>query len=149
MNATFQMDIAAPIETVFDLVDDDEKIKQWMDGVEEISYPDGQDREDPVGKRFNMKIREGGRVADYEGEVLDYDKPNHLAISIGAHSFSMRVDYRFTSIPEGTRLDYVCQPLRASFFIRFIGFCFSWLTKRILKKQMAALKELAERGQAG
>ena len=44
---------------MFELVDDDEKIKLWMEGLEETIYTSPQDRENPVGGTFKQKIREG------------------------------------------------------------------------------------------
>ena len=54
-----------------------------MDGLEETSYPDGLDRTRPVGTRFVQRIREGGRVSEYQGIVTAYDPQRHLGIEIG------------------------------------------------------------------
>ncbi len=148
MNVTYSQHIDAPIETVFDFVDDDEKLPLWLHGLEETRYPDGRDPANPVGTRFVQKIREGGRVQEYEGEVVAYEKPHHLAILIGNKSFCVRVDYRFREENGGTRLDYSCEPVRATWVVRFLFFAFHWLTMRILRKQMASLKELAEQASA-
>jgi uncharacterized protein YndB with AHSA1/START domain len=141
---TYSVDINAPIETAFRMVDDDEKIKEWGQGIESIEYPDGQDRDNPVGTRFIQKIREGGRVADYEGEVTAYQPPHHLGVTFGSKQFTMQVDYRFTETPTGTRLDYTGEIIRTTLVGRIMMVLFGWLTQRILKKQMAALKALAE-----
>ena len=144
MAITYQMDINAPIEKVFDLVDDDEKIKLWMEGLEETIYTSPQDSENPVGGTFKQKIREGGRVTEYDGVVTAYEKPNHLGVQIGNASFKMQVDYRFSKISTGTRLNYETDMVNPSWFARIMGTLFSWLTKRILNKHMANLKALAE-----
>ena len=71
------LDINAPVEAAFDAVEDPEKIKLWAEGVEEIIYPYGLDEQNRVGTRFTQRIREGGRVEEYEGVVTAYDRPRH------------------------------------------------------------------------
>lgn len=144
MAITYSQFIATPIERAFACVDDEELLRRWMEGLEETTYPQGRDRARPVGTRFTQRIREGGHVTEYEGEVTAYDKPRHLGVRIGNGMFSMQVDYRFTPEGEGTRLDYRCEAVTHHWFARVMGFLFAWLTRRILRKQMSQLKALAE-----
>jgi uncharacterized protein YndB with AHSA1/START domain len=141
---SYQLDVDAPIEKVFALVDDDQNIKRWMDGLEETIYPEGRDSAKPVGTRFKQRIREGRRVADYDGEVTAYDKPRHLGVRIGNKQFAMQVDYRFHENGTGTRLNYTTEMVQATGFARLMSALFGWFTRRILDKQMRKLKELAE-----
>jgi uncharacterized protein YndB with AHSA1/START domain len=145
MLCTYALDIAAPIEKVFDCVDDPDKLKLWLDGLEETTYLTERDPANPVGTKFKQKIREGGRVQEYDGEVTAYEKPKHLGVKIGASGFSVQVDYRFTPISTGTHLDYAADIRCNSIFFRVMIFLFGWLNKRILRKQITKLKELAER----
>jgi len=142
---SYSVEIKAPIDKVFNCVEDTEKMKQWMEGLEETTYTSDRDPANPVGTKFKQKIREGGRVQEYDGEVLAYEKPKHLAVRIGNKFFHAVADYRFAPTHEGTRLDYTCNVTCHSWFIRVMAFMFGWLTKRILRKQMTKLKELAER----
>jgi len=143
---TYSAVINAPIERAFACVEDHDKIKQWAQGVEEIIPLEPWDPANPVGSRFRQRIREGGRLSEFHGEVVAYDKPRHLAITLGNNAFTMRVDYRFTTLnPTQTRLDYSADMVSGSWFGRLMGALFRSLTVRILHKQMAALKALAER----
>jgi uncharacterized protein YndB with AHSA1/START domain len=144
MAATYSVEIRAPIEKAFECVEDADKMKQWMDGLEESTYTSERDPANPVGTKFRMKIREGGRVQEYEGEVLAYEKPKHLAVSIGNKHFRAVADYRFTPTADGTRLDYRCDVTCHNFFVKVMAFLFGWFMKRILRKQMTKLKALAE-----
>lgn len=144
MTETFSMVVTAPVERVWELIDDEENLKRWMDGLVDTSYPDGLDRARPVGTRFVQRIREGGRITEYEGVVTAHDRLKHLGIEIGNRMFTMAVDYRLTSVPEGTRLDYSAVMRRGGGFIRVMTMLFGWLTRKILRKQMAKLKALAE-----
>lgn len=146
MTITYSQEIQAPIDRVFDLIDDDQKLKLWMDGLEETIYPEGLDREQAVGATFKQRIREGGRVVEYDGEVTAYDRPHHLGVRIGNESFSVLVDYRLTAVDGGTRLDYAAEMVYASWFTRLVGGLFGWFTRRILNNQMAKLKAVAESG---
>lgn len=141
---TYMIDIHAPIETVFECINDNEKQKIWMEGLKETRYPEGYDPSNPVGTKFVQKIKEGGRVIEYDGEVIAYDEPKLTAVRIGNNSFSVKAFYELSEIPEGTRLNYRAEMGSANMLTKVMGFLFSWLTKRILHKQMTKLKELAE-----
>lgn len=144
MNEIYQLEIAAPIERVWTLVDDEANLRKWMDGLEETTYPDGFDPTRAVGTRFVQRIREGGRVQSYEGRVTAYAPPNHLGIVIGNRAFEMQVDYRFTDLGGRTRLDYSAVMVRGGVFVRLMTTMFGWITRRILHRQMAKLKAVAE-----
>ena len=144
MALTCSVEIKATIDKAFECVEDPDKMKQWMDGLEETIYTSERDPANPVGTKFKQRIREGGRVQEYEGELLAYEKPKHLAVRIGNKHFQAVADYRFTPTAAGTRLDYSCDVTCHSVFVKVMGFLFGWFMKRILRKQMAKLKLLAE-----
>ena len=146
MNERYTMEIAAPVERVWAMIDDADNLKQWMEGLLDTEYPDGFDRRRAVGTRFVQRIREGGRVADYAGDIVAYDPPRHLGITVGNSVFRMQVDYRLTPVAAGTRLDYSALMVEAGAIVRFMSRLFGWLTRRILRKQMGRLKALAEAG---
>jgi carbon monoxide dehydrogenase subunit G len=145
--AEYTLDINAPIEKAFDAVSDPNKLKIWMEGLEETIYASPLDSNaNPVGMKFKQHIREGGRVAEYDGEVTAYDKPHHLGVRVGNQQFTVLVDYRFASTGSGTRLNYSADLRFHTFIARVMGALFSWFTSRILDKQMKRLKMLAEQG---
>ena len=72
---------------------------------------------------------------------------NSLGVRIGNNCFSVQVDYRFTPVNTGTRLDYRCESTAAAWFVRIMMVLFGWFTKRILKKQMTKLKTLLEQAE--
>src|SRR5438128_7653277 len=109
MKCTYTQDINAPIEKVFDLIHDPEKHKLWLKGVEETRYVGDYDPANPVGAKFKQKIRECGRVKEYDGEVTAFAKPKHLGIRLSPPQFSVQVDYWLTPVGNGTRLDYAAE----------------------------------------
>jgi uncharacterized protein YndB with AHSA1/START domain len=138
------LEIEAPIGKVFPLVEDPERIKLWMKGLEETVYVTARNRENPVGTRFKQRIREGRRVAEYEGEVTAYEKPTHLAVRIGNEKFAFDVDYRLTDLGGRTRLDYTAEGSTPGGLAAAGNVVFGWLAGRIARKQMKRLKAIAE-----
>lgn len=51
------VNIGAPIERVWPLLDDDRNLQLWMPDVIETSYPHGKPEGDPVGTRFVQHSR--------------------------------------------------------------------------------------------
>jgi hypothetical protein len=140
------MDIASPIDKVFALLCDKDKLPLWLDGLEETRYADDYDPAHPLGARFIQRIREGGRVQEYDGEVTAHAPPNHLGIRLKAKAFTVDVDYRLTSIEPGTRLDYSARVNCNGWFMRIMGFLMGGFARLILRKQLRKLKALAEQG---
>ena len=138
--------IKAPINTVFEVVNSDEHIKKWMEGFVENIYEDDFDYENPVGKKFIQRLEEDGKIQEYDGEVLSYNRPKELGIRLKHSSFQVDVYYRFSSVEtDQTRLDFECNVEMYSSMAKMVGFLYSWFTKRILIKQMNDLKEYAEK----
>jgi uncharacterized protein YndB with AHSA1/START domain len=142
---TYSIEINAPIEKVFDLIDDPEKIKQWMDGLEEISFPEGRNLDNPVGTKFKQKIKEGKRTQEFDGEVMAYEKPKNLSVKVENKYCAMLVDYNLSPIATGTRLDYSCEMFWLAWIARMMAVLFGWVMKSVLRIQMTKLKALAER----
>jgi carbon monoxide dehydrogenase subunit G len=100
------VEIACAPEQLWPFLDEPEKQKLWMKGLLESEHngPRG------VGSTFRMKIQEGRKAAEYQGEVTAYDPPRHLAVRFGGGALKgmcMGVDYRLTPVDGRTRLDYV------------------------------------------
>lgn len=144
MTFHYQLDIAAPIEVVWQFLDDDKKQQLWMTQIVETTYPKGKNKEDPVGTEFRQKVKEGGRVKEYDGVVTAYHAPTLLSVLIGDEDFQMDVTYILHEEGPRTRLDYSCDIDVNNIFARIMGFLFRPLTMRIRKHHMANLKRVAE-----
>ena len=79
MKNTCAIDIEAPITKVFDFINDENKHKLWLEGLEETIREPGYNSKKPVGSKFQQKLREGKKVEVYDGEVTAYNRPHHLA----------------------------------------------------------------------
>ncbi len=144
LEITHHQEIVAPIEIVFSYLNDDEKMKLWMEGLESIDYPKGKKTEKRVGNKFIHTIKEGLNTQTYKGIITAYEPPSLLAVKLAHPAHRMEVTYELTAYGRKTELDYHCELVFPSLFHRLMGVSFSWFTKRILKSQMAKLKQLAE-----
>lgn len=144
-NTVYSQIINAPIEAVFEVVDSEEHVKKWLVGFVENIYEENFNRDNPVGIKFKQRLKEGGKIQEYDGEILSYKRPNVLGMRLKNPSFTVDVFYRFASVGNNqTRLDYECNLKMNSFLSKLMGSLFSWFTARILKKQMSSLKKYAE-----
>ena len=143
------VDIDAPVERVWPLIAEDRNIGLWMPDVLETTYPDGKPQGDPVGARFEQRIREGGRVGTYQGEVTAYAPQRLLGVRLQDQgNFATDVVYRLSRQGAGTRLDYTCDVVLKSRLARImmvIGLPMTW---HIVRRHVRNLKRVAEAGEA-
>lgn len=144
LEISHHQEIIAPIDVVFSYLSDDEKMKLWMEGLESVEYPKGKKTEIKAGTKFIHSIKEGLNTQTYKGIVSAYEPPSLLAVKLSHPAHRIKVTYELTSLGRKTELDYHCELEYTSFYYRFMGVLFSWFTKRILKSQLAKLKQLAE-----
>jgi hypothetical protein len=143
--------IGCPPDDLWLFLDEPELQKQWMKGLvaNEISDPGG----DRTGATFQMRIREGARLADYEGEILVHDRPTHLAVRFWGGSLKpcmvVRVDYRLTPVGDATRLDIVSELVAGEPgpLMRLILPLVKLFNLLQLRGFMKSLKRLAEAGE--
>lgn len=147
MQLAIEIDIDAPVERVWPLLEDDENLKLWMPDVVETLYPDGKAAGDPVGTRFVQRIREGGRVRAYSGVVTAYEPRRLLGVRLGdGRNFETDVVYRLKDRGAATTLDYRCDVRLKSWLARVMIVIGGPMMRRIVKRHMANLKQLAEQG---
>jgi len=65
MEMTKQIEIIAPVETVFECLANDEIRLRWMDELVETQYPDGRNESDMVGTRIVDRIKQGSKITSY------------------------------------------------------------------------------------
>ncbi|HVS00154.1 MAG TPA: SRPBCC family protein, partial [Thermoanaerobaculia bacterium] len=136
MRFTYAIEIDAPVEEVFELVETPEKMELWIDGLEVNEFPPGYDRTNPVGTRFQQGIRESGRLGRFEGVVTAYEKLRRFGIRLMGRRFTADVDYSFTPLPGKTRVDYASAIHFQSFADRLMAKAFRHLAEGIIRNQM-------------
>jgi hypothetical protein len=148
MRIDYSVEFSCSPPQLWPYLEDPQLQKQWMKGLEEMSSTSaGPTR---AGSTFRMKIKEGGSVAEYQGQVTSYEKHRHLGIRFwGGHmeeGATMLVDYRLADLNGRTRLDYVCRREGPQFglFMRMLMPLFMFFNKMQLKGFMRKLKSLVE-----
>ena len=111
MKSEFTTTLRCGPEDLWLFLDEPELQKQWMKGLQDTRI---MGEEGPVeGAAFRMRIRQGGRIAEYQGEITCHDRPRHLAVRFWGGSMrpgmAVRVDYRLTPEGDRTRLDIVSE----------------------------------------
>ena len=144
MQEIARIQIDASPEAVFDLIADNTRRGEWAEGMETFDYTSDFDPNDAVGTTFTQRIREGGRVTEYHGEITAYDPPKAWGAKVVGGSYSMVVEYHLTPANGGTQVVNVVDVDSSSWFVRVMGFLFSWFTKWLGRKQLRKLKELVE-----
>lgn len=144
MNLSFENDIQASPEAVFDLVSDIEHLDRWMDGLQESEYLSEFDAADPVGARFHQRVKSMGRDIEYDGEILECERPTRFALRISNRQFTIKTEYHLSRNDSGTHLEYSSELAKASLKFRLLATAFSFLAEKTLAKQMKKLKALAE-----
>ncbi len=146
MQIMFQNQIAAPVPVLWSFLNDDAKLPLWMTEVVDISYPEGQKSENPVGTRFRETLKEGGREKTYDGSITAYDTERLLGVRLMDGRFGVDVRHKLAPTEHGTQLDYTADLALQSLLARVLGFLFKPLPMSILRRHMANLKHVAENG---
>ena len=144
MQEIARIQIDASPQAVFDLIADNTRRGEWAEGMETFDYTSDFDPNDAVGTTFTQRIREGGRVSEYHGEITAYDPPKAWGAKVVGGSYSMVVEYHLAPANGGTEVVNVVDVDSSSWFVRVMGFLFSWFTRWLGRKQLRKLKELVE-----
>jgi hypothetical protein len=91
------------------LLDDADKQRLWLTTLVDLVPTSPMAR--TVGATFDMRVREGRRIAHYEGRINAYEPSRHLGVSFWGGALGpgvvMTVDYRLADLGTRTRLEYI------------------------------------------
>jgi uncharacterized protein YndB with AHSA1/START domain len=140
------IEIEASITKVFDFINDASKHKLWLEGLEDTVREPGYDPKNPLGSKFQQKIRDGKKVEVYDGEVTAFARPRHLGARVYNKAISVQIDYQLTKVKKHTLLEFTSQVTFHNLALKMVaGLGLSRSIMRgILEKQMTSLKQLIE-----
>lgn len=141
--------IWAPAARVWGLIDDERQIPRWMPSVLDTRYPQGKPAGNPIGARFLQQMQEGGKVSEYEGEVIAYEPGRMLGVRLLPQAFKIDVRYIVTGDEDQTQLDYICDMWARTWKGSAILLLGTKMLGGIAEQQMLRLKLLAEQGDGG
>ncbi len=139
-----QVQLDAPIERVFSFLSDPELMKRWIPELVEVTHVSGE--LNTPGATFTQKLKEGGRVGTYNGEILAFEAPKHVAVRIYNDMFEVRTDYELRPEGSGTSLDYVCDMEPKKWFVTLMMKLFGGFNQKIVDEQMRRLQEAVKAG---
>jgi hypothetical protein len=143
---TYSLEIGAFVETIFDCIDDGDRQRQWLSGLERTVFPNGRPAGEQSGTHFIQLVKEKGRLAEYEGVILVHQRPRRLTVRVGNRHFTALVDYRLASLGDRSRLDFSCRMLFHTLVGRMTGKLYAGQARRVAIEQLVALKQFAEAG---
>jgi hypothetical protein len=108
MHIDYRIELRCTQEQLWPYLDEPEKLKLWVTTLVDAGSTSKLPR--AVGATFEMHVREGRRVARYDGRINSYDPPRHLGVSFWGGflppSAVIQVDYRTADLGNRTRLEY-------------------------------------------
>jgi carbon monoxide dehydrogenase subunit G len=141
MRVPYSIEIDCPPELLWTYLEDPAKLPLWMKGL--ISFePQGDGPRGP-GSVAIMRIKEGGKVAEYQSRLTAREPFEHLAIVMTGKNFGkveIDVDYRLTDLGGKTRLDYLCSCESPGFFMKIMFAIGSIMIKKQLGGFMKTLR---------
>jgi hypothetical protein len=111
MRIEYRIEVRCTPRQLWPFLDEADKQRQWLTTLIDIVPTSANPR--AIGATFDLRVREGRRISQYEGRINAYDPPRHLGVSFWGGFFQpgtvMRVDYRVAEIPNGCRLEYYAE----------------------------------------
>jgi uncharacterized protein YndB with AHSA1/START domain len=144
MKIVCSIEIDAPMSKVFDVLNDADKHKLWLEGLEETIREPGYDPKHPVGSTFTQKIRDGKKLDVYDGQVVAYEKPKHLGVQVSNGGMTANVDYRLKSLKKKTQLEFSSDLQFKNLAFKLLVNLSQPILRGIIEKQLKSLKELVE-----
>ena len=143
------IDIARPVEAVFDTVADQTNEPTYNRAMvrceKVVPGPVGE------GSRFRALMRTAGREVPMTCELVDYARPHHLGVLTCVDGTMIDGTMDFVPSPVGTRMSWDWD-VRTLGWLRLIGPLVAWLGRRQERRIWGALKqrlELREGSQTG
>jgi uncharacterized protein YndB with AHSA1/START domain len=145
-----RVEIAAPIEAVFELLADPARGPEWTPNL--VSVEPLVDGPPGPGLETRLLVNVGGRPSKGTGRCVEFDPPHRLVLASSLDvGISSTTSFQLTPTARGTavaaRVEYT---LPASGLGRLVGGLFGdSLARRDLRKALANLKAQLERTTAG
>lgn len=155
MHIEYRCEIRCTPRQLWPFLGEAEKQKLWLTTLLEM-VPTSPLRQ-VAGATFDMRVREGRRIASYEGRIDAYEPPRHLGVSFWGGFFPpgmvMRVDYRLADLDGKTRLEYYAEinteelrgPIRLAIPVARV---FSFFQLRYFMRNLKRLAEATARTEA-
>ncbi len=142
--AKYQMtiDINAPVEIVFEHLNDAEFAKKWIDGLDSMEVlTEGGNR---VGAKTKHVYKENGRTIEMLEETLIYEPDKKVKIHGKTDGFELTVQYELEAIPTGTRLHYETETNMTSLLMKLMSVIINHSSNNKVNEDLNRFKSLIE-----
>ncbi len=140
-----RIDIAAPIDAIFDLIADSRRALTWLDGFDCFEHVGGPLR--GVGARVRAEGRFLGMVVETDLEIIEYVPPVRL-VSQSTSRVRSRTSWNLSEVSGGTRVAFVGD-YHLPLALRLLGDrALEQVVGEQTRRSLANLKRLCENGAA-
>ncbi len=137
--------VEAPPATVFTCVDAPNHIVGWVGGAVEHVYLSERGTQAPIGQRFRQRLRQGGTIRTYEGEIIAWEPATHFGLRIPAPAYTTEAHFRIAALgAERSALDYTIDIVLTSRSAKLLGPIMKLPLRFFVRKQIGLLKDYAE-----
>lgn len=107
MKIESQVDVAKPIQEVWEWTDDPDNLKQWQKGFQRYELISGDMGE--VGMVAHQHYKEGKREFYLRETLLEKDAPHHAQLELHHKTMTSIIDMNFVETGEqSTRVSCIC-----------------------------------------
>ncbi len=128
--------VVTPIEETFAYTSDFGNLAEWDPGIAASSRIG--EGEIGVGSKFNVLVSFGSRETPMVYEMTSYEPPHRIVLRGTGRALTAVDDIRFTSIEEGTQIDYQAE-LEFSGFMRLLVPLMGPMLRNVGKKALDGL----------
>jgi hypothetical protein len=139
MKIKHTIEINSYISTVFEYLENIEKQKLWIKNLVKIEY------HDPSQKKFQLYLKEGYKIKQYNGITKEAVKPYLLHVILYNKQFSTETIYKLEKNGDNTILFYEVKVHFKSVIMKAVAFLFFLFSLFMVKTQLQQLKKVVEK----
>ncbi|EPZ0459748.1 SRPBCC family protein [Bacillus sp. CD3-5] len=145
MSFAIEIVIPAPIDVVFDYVNNDEKIMEWSTFMVENRYPPHVDVNNPrEGDKYISVQKMGKKIYELEAEILECEAPYIVSIGCEMKQGYTAATYMLEEDEEGTSLTLIIEFEPKSFLYKIMYKLTGWMTRAVYMGEMERLAECVD-----
>jgi uncharacterized protein YndB with AHSA1/START domain len=135
------IEIDASPEAIFPFLVEPDRLKRWVGGFAEAHPltpgPTG------LGSKSIDVVREGGRELRFETEIVAYEPPHRVSVTITSSGMRAVSDYRVERRGDGAVAKHT-QDVRYGGLLRVVGPLMGGMVRRKLREDLERLKTAVE-----
>jgi uncharacterized protein YndB with AHSA1/START domain len=136
--------IAAPLATVWRLIDDQDELRRWIPQIVATEIQGDPTAPHHVGQRFKQTFKHGQIERRYQGQVIQYEPQRVFGVHVIEASLTGDVIYRLSTINGATQVDVSADVRMTSFFARAASAAATPVLNVVVGKLLDRLKRVAE-----